>query len=87
MCTNIVERVELSGSGKGPGGWFALSEAAISYDHPFHADEEHAVNIDFVNPGRGVDARVPVELSLGSARKLAEALLAMVDEAEAFERG
>jgi hypothetical protein len=32
------------------------------------------VNIDFLNPGRGPAARVAVELSLGTAKALLEAL-------------
>ncbi len=56
MCTNIVKQVGISGSGKGTGGWFAIDRANVSYDHPFHAAYEHALNIDFVNedlgPGR-----------------------------------
>jgi len=70
MCTMIVEKVEMSGSGKGPQGWFALREASISFDHPFHAALEHAVSIDFVNHSAGLGARVAVELSPASARDL-----------------
>ncbi len=58
MCTMIVEQAEISGSGKGPRGWFALDRANVTYDHPFQLPDEHALNIDFVNvaqaptPGR-----------------------------------
>ena len=48
MCTMIVERAEITGSGKGKNGWFSLRQVNVSYDHPFHAPVEHAVNIDFV---------------------------------------
>ena len=34
MCTPIVEIVEAEGAGKGGEGWFAMSHAVISYDHP-----------------------------------------------------
>jgi hypothetical protein len=83
MCTMIVNRVPLAGCGKGTGGWFDLNEAHVSYDHPFQAPYEHALNIDFVNGGLGLGARVAVELDAASARALAETILAVLAEAEA----
>ncbi len=83
MCTNIVQQVKLAGSGKGASGWFALDRANVSFDHPFHAEEEHALNIDFVNEGLGPGARVAVELSEAAARALAQAIWAVLAEAEA----
>jgi hypothetical protein len=74
MCTMIVEKAEIAGSGKGPQGWFALRQANVSYDHPFHAPLEHAVGIDFVNESEGLSARVAVELSPESARDLVSAI-------------
>ncbi len=70
MCTWITERVEVSGSGKGPGGWFSLSHANVSFDHPFHAQFDHTLNIDFVDEAAGPSARVAVELTPESARAL-----------------
>lgn len=87
MCTNIVERCTISGSTRGPGGWFAVSEAAVAYDHPVHAREDHAILLDLFDTQAGIGARVPVELSLASARALAETLLAAVGRAESFEAG
>ena len=49
MCTGIVESAKVSGSGKGPRGWFKLYEVNVSFDHPFDASVEHSLNIDFVN--------------------------------------
>jgi len=49
MCTYIVEKIEIEGSGKSSSGWFKLDQAAVSYDHPFDAPYEHALNIDFLN--------------------------------------
>ena len=74
MCTMIVEKAEMAGSGKGPQGWFALRQANVSYDHAFHAPLEHAVSIDFVNESEGLGARVAVELSPESARDLVTAI-------------
>ena len=83
MCTMIVKQVEIEGSGKGQAGWFNLRQANVSYDHPFDAPIEHALNIDFVNEAQGVGARVAVELSEQSARTLMEAIQAVLAQAEA----
>ena len=81
MCTMIVERTEVAGSGKGQAGWFPLKNANVSYDHPFSAPYEYAVNIDFVNEDKGLGARVAVELSPESAKNLADTIM------EALRRG
>ena len=83
MCTMIVTQVNIEGSGKGVNGWFKLREANVSYDHPFDAPFEHALNIDFVNEALGPGARVAVELSVDAARALMEAIGAVLDQAEA----
>ena len=75
MCTMIVEKTEIKGSGRGQKGWFPLQQANVSYDHPFHMSLEHALNIDFVNLEEGLGARIAVELSPESARELAETIL------------
>lgn len=85
MCTNIVERSSLVGSGRGREGWFKLSEVSVSYDHPFELAVEHAVNIDFTNESVGVGARVAVELTIDSAKELVKVLMAAVDRAEQYE--
>ena len=83
MCTMIVEKVNIEGSGKGTTGWFKLEGANVSYDHPFNAPFEHALNIDFVNQSQGLGARVAVELSEQAARDLVRTILAVLDQAEA----
>ncbi|MCB0210629.1 MAG: hypothetical protein KDJ52_14920, partial [Anaerolineae bacterium] len=70
MCTMIVKKVSIAGSGKGREGWFTVNQANVSYDHPFHVETEHALNIDFVNEALGPGARVAVELSEQAARDL-----------------
>ena len=82
MCTMLVQQTKISGSGKGAKGWFALREVNVSYDHPFDLPLEHALNIDFVNEVEGPGARVAVELTPESARRLAQTILAMLDRAE-----
>ena len=86
MCTSIVEVVGAEGAGKGADGWFALTHAAVSYDHPHHAMLEEAITLDFVNRSLGPGARAAVELTLESAKALNAALsraIAAAEEAEA----
>ncbi len=83
MCTMIVEKIKIAGSGKGTNGWFKLTQANVSFDHPFNAPLEHALNIDFVNESQGPSARVAVELSEQAARDLVKTILAVLDEAQA----
>jgi hypothetical protein len=82
MCTMIALQVKIDGCGKGAEGWFKLKEADVSYDHPFEAPFEHALNIDFVNESQGPGARVAVELSVEAARNLMEAIQAVLAKAE-----
>jgi Family of unknown function (DUF6295) len=83
MCTMIVEQIKIEGSGKGLNGWFPLKEANVSYDHPFNAPLEHALNIDFVNEAQGPGARVAVELSAEAALALVAAIQEVLEQAEA----
>jgi hypothetical protein len=82
VCTWIAEQAPIRGSGKGARGWFPVSQANVGYDHPFHAPFDHALLLDFSNPGLGPDARVAVELNLASARALIDSLRAAVAAAE-----
>jgi hypothetical protein len=82
MCTMIVERAAISGSGKGANGWFTLTGAYVSYDHPFHLPAEHALNVDFVNEEQGPAARVSVELTRESALALVQAITAALARAD-----
>jgi len=83
MCTMIAEKVKVAGSGKGTNGWFTLDHASVSYDHPFNAPYEYALNIDFGNESLGTSARVAVELSEAAARELVRTILSVLDQAEA----
>lgn len=82
MCTMITHSVPLEGSARGAAGWFDVSQAHVSYDHPFNAPLEYALNIDFVNPAHGLGARVAVELSADAARALIGAIQAALNQAE-----
>ena len=82
MCTMIAEQIKIDGSGKGPKGWFSLQAANVSYDHPFNAPLEHALNIDFVNETQGLEARVAVELSAEAARAFVDTIQAVLAQAD-----
>ena len=83
MCTMISEKVKIEGSAKGRDGWFKLEGADVSYDHPFDAPFEHALNIDFVNESQGPSTRVAVEMSEAAARELVRTILSVLAQAEA----
>jgi hypothetical protein len=83
MCTMLVQQTKVAGCGKGAQGWFDVREVNVSFDHPFNLRQEHALNVDFVNEAEGPGARVAVELTLESARRLAESILSMLEQAEA----
>jgi len=83
MCTYRTEQLATVGSGKGAKGWFQLTQALVYFDHPYHAQAEHTLNIDFLNPAQGPAARVAVELDPGSALALADAIRELVGEAAA----
>ncbi len=85
MCTSIVEVIGVEGAGKGDAGWFALDRAVVSYDHPHHALLEEAITLDFVSATLGPGARVAVELTLHSAKRLSAALARAIAAAEAAE--
>jgi hypothetical protein len=79
MCTYITETLTVSGSGKGPDGWFGLTDASVYFDHPVHAQAGHTLNIDFLRPADGPSARVAVELTKDSARALVKAIESILD--------
>jgi len=81
VCTYATEHVSATGSGKGPAGWFRLSEVSVYLDHPAHALADHTLNIDFINPAQGPSARVAVELTAQTARALARAIESALDTA------
>jgi hypothetical protein len=79
MCTYVTATIDAAGSAKGPAGWFDVTDASVYFDHPVHAQFGHSLNIDLRNPALGPAARVAAELSAGSARALANAILQILD--------
>lgn len=85
MCLMIAMSAPVTGSGRGPSGWFPLTRVNVGFDHATHAPLEHALLLDFVNPDLGAGARVAVELDLASGRALVAQLQAAIAAAEASE--
>ena len=83
MCTYQTQHVAVRGSGKGPNGWFPVTDATIYLDHPVHAQADHTLNLDFRNPARGPAARIAVELHPDAALQLARAILETLELAPA----
>ena len=79
MCTYVTETLPVSGSAKGATGWIRVTDATVYFDHPVHALSAHTLNIDLRRPADGAAARLGVELTAGSARALAETILAVLD--------
>ena len=85
MCTSVVEIVQVEGAGVSEIGWFPVTSAVVSYDHPHHALLEDAITIDFVNADLGPGARAAVEITLESAKELVVALARAIEAAEEME--
>src|SRR5262249_9697534 len=79
VCTYLTEKIRLSGSGKGAQGWFTLTDATVYFAPPQHPVADHTLNIAFLRPAAGPSARGAVELTAGSARELAQAILTALD--------
>jgi hypothetical protein len=79
MCSYITEKMVVTGSAKGRGGWFKLHEAVIYLDHPNFTPLEHTLNIDFTNEAADPASRIAVELSPESARELIVRIQALLD--------
>lgn len=79
MCTYQTEKLTVEGSAKTPDGWTKVTDATVYFDHPVHYGAGHALLIDVLNPAKGPSARVALELSAESARKLANAILHTLD--------
>jgi hypothetical protein len=74
MCTHLTHSADVQGSGYANGEWMKLDRAVVSFDHPLETAVEHALCIDFRSGDPA--ARLAVELDAGSARRLAESILA-----------
>ena len=82
MCTMIAMNAHIRGAGKGATGWFPVTQATVGFDHPSHADAEHSLLLDFVNPDLGPSSRVALEIDIASGRALIAQLEAAIQAAE-----
>jgi hypothetical protein len=83
MCTTISDTTSIKGAGKGPRGWFPVTQATVAYDHATHTGAEHALLLDFANYDIGPEARVAVEMDVASGWALLEQLRVTLEAAEA----
>lgn len=78
MCTYVTNTAPMSGSASRGDEWFRVDRAVVYFDHPQDAPLDHALCLDVWGNGK----RVAVELDAASARRLAETILATLDDAE-----
>jgi hypothetical protein len=68
MCSYIVEKARLIGTAKGPNSrWMRVDTANVYYDHPYEAQLDHALCIDFICEADGGRERVAIEISREAA--------------------
>ena len=71
MCSYIVEKAKLYGTAKGPASeWQRIDTANVYYDHPYEAQLNHALCVDFICEADGGRERVAIEISRESALDL-----------------
>jgi hypothetical protein len=82
MCTYLSCTTQLNGTARGieDDQWFPIGSAVVAFDHPQDALLDHALCLDL--RGRA-NERVAVEIDAESARRLAEAILSVLDSDEA----
>lgn len=81
-CSYDVRSVPLTGSAKGQKGWVNIDTARVYFDHPYHAQIENALAIDFVCEKSGGVDRVAIELSPDAARQLVKTILETLEAGE-----
>ena len=73
MCSYIVEKAQMVGTAKGPNSrWMRIDTANVYYDHPYEAQLDHALCVDFVCEADGGCERVAIEISRQAALDLIE---------------
>jgi hypothetical protein len=83
MCSYIVEKAKLVGCAKGPRGWMRVDTANVYYDHPYEAQLDHALCVDFVCEADGARERVAIEISRESALALIDRIKAALASGDA----
>ena len=63
MSSDIVEKANLVGTAKGPNSpWMKVDTANVYYDHPYEAQLDHALCVDFVCEADGGRQRVAIDV-------------------------
>jgi hypothetical protein len=84
MCSYIVEKAKLVGTAKGPNSrWIKIDTANVYYDHPYEANLDHALCVDFVCEAQGGRERVAIEISRESALRLIDRIKAALASGDA----
>jgi hypothetical protein len=78
MCTYVTTTTEVAGSRYRGDDWFTVDRAVVYFDHPQDAPLDHALCVDLW----GGRERVAFELDAQSARRLAEQIVAILDDDE-----
>jgi hypothetical protein len=78
VCTYVTNRTEVEGSVLVDDTWQRADRAVVYFDHPQDAPLDHALCIDVWSDA----GRVAVELDGASARRLAETILATLEDRE-----
>ena len=87
MCSYIVEKAKLVGTAKGPNSrWMKVDTANVYYDHPYEAQLDHALCVDFVCEADGGRERVAIEISRESALELIERIKAALASGDVSPR-
>jgi hypothetical protein len=79
MCNDVTLKADVEGTGHAKDEQMALGSAVVSFVHPLELQAEHAVCIDFRGSSGEPADRIAVELSLTSARRLAELVIEALD--------
>ena len=83
MCSYIVEKAQVVGTAKGPNSaWMRIDTANVYFDHPYEAQLDHALCVDFICEADGGRERVAVEISRESAIELMEKIKAALDSGD-----
>jgi len=84
MCTYLALIAPVAASASRlDGSWLRVDTAVVAFDHPQDAPVEHALSVDLRVAGGDPADHVTIEMDAASARRLAETILATLDDPEA----